>query len=198
MNRTRNVAIFLFDEVEALDFCGPLEVFSVAKVPEKPAPFHVFTCAEHTQTLWANGCLSINPQYPLHNCPAPDILVVPGGKGTRDLLENAAVLEWLRKTVPGCEVVLSVCTGALLLAKAGLLEGLSATTHQEAMDLLRFMAPRTTVRQFERFVDNGQIIVAAGISAGIDAALHVVGKLIGTDVALTTAKYLEYDSRRPE
>lgn len=192
---TINAGIFLFDDVEPLDFCGPLEVFASTKLPDQPAPFNVFTCAEKTQAIWAHGRLSINPQYPLHNCPAPDVLVVPGGWGTREQLTNTAVLEWLRKTAPQCKVILSVCTGSLLLAKAGLLDGLSATTHHEAIDLLQLMAPNTTIRRFERFIDNGQIVVAAGISAGIDAALHVVSKLLNPEAARATAEYMEYEWR---
>ena len=191
------MAVLLFDDVEVLDFCGPLEVFSATGLPAHDTPFHVFTCAERTDPVWARNHLSINPQYPLHNCPHPDLLVVPGGWGTREQMTNAGLIDWLRTTAPRCEIVLSVCTGALLLAKAGLLDGLSATTHHAAFDLLRQSAPKCTVRESERFIDNGQIVVAAGVSAGIDASLHIVARLLGKDAAQATAAYMEYSWRCP-
>lgn len=193
---TANVAVLLFDDVEVLDFAGPLQVFSATKLPDERAPFHVYTCAEQTAAIWARDLLSLNPQYPLHNCPAPDVLIIPGGWGIREQLANASLLRWLQKTAPRCKIVLSVCTGSLLLAKAGLLAGLSATTHHEAMDLLRELAPSSNVRRLERIVDNGQFVVAAGISAGIDASLHVVARLLGDPVAEATAEYMEYAWRR--
>ena len=191
-----NVAVLLFDDVEPLDFCGPLEVFQAVKVPGQPLPFEVFTCAQETRPILATGGLSINPKYDLDHCPVPEILVVPGGWGTREQLSNASLMAWLRTAAPKCRVVLSVCTGALLLAKARLLDGLSATTHHEAIDLLQLLAPSANIRRFERFVDNGQIVVAAGITAGIDAALHVVERLLGAPVAQATAEYLEWHSAR--
>ncbi len=191
-NGTANVAVLLFDDVEVLDFAGPFEVFSAVKLPEQEDPFNVFTCAEKTGPVWTRGQLSLNPKYPLNNCPALDVLVVPGGFGTREQLDNPTVLEWLKKTAPQCKIVLSVCTGSLLLAKAGLLDGLNATTHHEAMGLLREIAPTINVRRLERFVDNGRIVTAAGVSAGIDASLHVVARLLGKPVAIATAEYMEY------
>ncbi len=191
MKPTANVAILLFDDVEVLDFSGPFQVFSSARLPGSRVPFHVFTCAERTHPVWTSQ-LSINPQYPLHNCPAPDLLVVPGGWGTREQMENPRLIEWLRSTAARSEVVLSVCTGALLLAKAGLLDGLAATTHHDALDLLRAAAPHSTIRETERFIDNGRVVVAAGISAGIDASLHIVKRLLGEATARATAEYMEY------
>ncbi len=187
-----NVAVLVFDGVEPLDFCGPFEVFSAVKQPDGSAPFSVFTCAEKAGPVETIGGLSINPRFEISQCPPIDLLVIPGGWGTRDQLENRRLLDWLRATAPQATHVLSVCTGALLLAKAGLLDGLSATTHHEVMDLLHLMAPKTTIRRWERFVDNGQIVVAAGISAGIDAALHLVQKRLGKDIAIATAHYMEY------
>ena len=191
---TASVAVLVFDGVEPLDFCGPFEVFTSAKAADGgPPPFNVFTCAESTSRITTIGGLSLNPRYALLDCPAPDILVVPGGYGTREQLTNTRLLEWLKSTTPRCDIVLSVCTGALLLAKAGLLKGVSATTHHEAIDLLRVMAPDTEIRRFERFVDNGQLVIAAGMSAGIDAALHVVRRRLAPEIARATAEYMEYD-----
>jgi transcriptional regulator GlxA family with amidase domain len=137
--------------------------------------------------------LSVNPRYTIDNCPKPDILLVPGGFGTRREMNNQTLIDWIKETATDCELVLSVCTGALLLAKAGLLEGLSATTHFGAIDLLREIAPNTTVQPDKRFIDNGRVIVSAGVSAGIDMSFYVVGKLLGKDVARETAYYIEYD-----
>lgn len=191
---TANVAVLVFEEVEPLDFCGPFEVFAAVKAAEgEPPPFRVFTCAESTEPVSTIGGLSLNPRYTLTACPGPDILVVPGGYGTRDQLTNTALLDWIKATSARCDTVLSVCTGALLLAKAGLLEGLTATTHHEVIDLLRVMAPNTQIRRFERFVDNGQFVIAAGISAGIDAALHIVRRRLGPEIAQATAAYMEWE-----
>jgi transcriptional regulator GlxA family with amidase domain len=110
-------------------------------------------------------------------------------------MNNARLIDWIKTTAPKAELVLSVCTGALLLARAGLLDGLKATTHHGALDLLREIAPKTTVLDNQRVVDNGKIIVSAGVSAGIDAAFHVVARLDGLEVALETARYMEYDWR---
>ena len=195
MKGTANVGVLLFDDVEVMDFCGPFQVFSSAKLSGQDAPFHVFTCAEKTHAIWARNELSINPQFPLHNCPAMDILVVPGGWGTRQEMNNPRLIEWLRNTAPRAQIVLSVCTGALLLAKAGLLDGLGATTHHDALDLLRQMAPKATIHASERFVDNGRIVVAAGVCSGIDASLHIVARLLGESAARATAEYLETRGR---
>jgi transcriptional regulator GlxA family with amidase domain len=190
-----NVAILIFDEVEVLDFCGPFEVFSVTGQQHSEPPFHVYTCAERTQHVWARNQFCVQPRHTLENCPAPDILIVPGGFGTRALLENSGVIEWIRHTAEQAQWVLSVCTGSLLLAKAGLLHGLSATTHHKAIELLKTLAPNTTVLSKRRFIDNGKIITSGGISAGIDMSLYVVGKILGEQEAEATAAYMEYDWR---
>jgi transcriptional regulator GlxA family with amidase domain len=194
----RNVAILLFDEVEVLDFAGPFEVFAVTDELRGHNTFNVFTLGESTTTIRANNGLKVIADYALKNlpigtgCPAPHLLVVPGGFGTRALLKKPALLEWIRATSQAAELTLSICTGALVLGKAGLLDGLRATTHHQCFDLLRAAAPRTEVVEGERFVDNGRILTAAGISAGIDCALHVVERLLGTDAAAATTRYMEY------
>lgn len=193
MDRSRNVAILIFDEVEVLDFCGPFEVFSVTGKRENLSPFTVYTVAEKSGPILARNHLSVNPRYTIWDCPQPDILLVPGGLGTRKEMHNSVLTEWIKGCSQRAELVLSVCTGALLLAKAGLLEGLAATTHHGALELLKEVAPNTTIRTTERFIDNGRIIVSAGISAGIDMSLYVVAKLLGKEQALETAHYMEYD-----
>ncbi|MGE0606113.1 MAG: DJ-1/PfpI family protein [Pirellulales bacterium] len=189
----QNLAILIFDDVEVLDFCGPFEVFSVAARQADPLAFNVFTVAESAGPVLARNGLSVNPAFQLKDCPRPDILLVPGGQGSRREMHNAALIEWIRQTAGRAELTLSVCTGALLLAKAGLLDGLEATTHHHALDLLRENAPATTVLAGRRFVDNGEVICSAGISAGIDMSLYVVSRLLGQEAARRTADQMEYD-----
>ena len=136
--------------------------------------------------------MSVNPHRRLADCAQPDLLLVPGGQGTRKEMHNLVLIEWIRQKSEKSELVLSVCTGALLLAKAGLLDGLEATTHHGAIDLLRQVAPKTTVHADRRFVDNGRVVCSAGIAAGIDMSLHVVARLLGSEVAEKTARQMEY------
>lgn len=194
----RNVAIFIFDEVEVLDFCGPFEVFSVTGKRDGLNPFNVYTVAQEKRPILARNELSINPRYTFAECPAPDILLIPGGFGTRREMRNSTVLDWVKRHSQTTELLLSVCTGALVLAKANLLDGLSATTHHGAIGLLCETAPYTKVEPEQRFIDNGKIITSAGISAGIDMSLYVVAKLLGQAQAWETAKYMEYDWRPEE
>jgi transcriptional regulator GlxA family with amidase domain len=191
----KNVAILVFDEVEVLDFAGPFEVFSVADGLQGGDTFAVFTVAESPGPVRARHGLKIVPSYTLENCAPPDVLIVPGGIGTRPLLGKPALLEWLRLKARRAEIVMSVCTGALVLAKAGLLDGLRVTTHHNALDLLRDLAPSATIDTSARFHDNGKVVTAAGISAGIDCSLHVVERLLGAGAALAAAEHMEY---RPE
>jgi transcriptional regulator GlxA family with amidase domain len=191
---TRNVAILIFDEVEVLDFCGPFEVFGVTGLRSGDEhPFHVYTVAEKVGPVSARNGLSVNPAYTVAECPPPDILLVPGGYGTRRQIHNEMLVNWVKAQAERVELLLSVCTGALVLAKAGLLEGLSATTHCAAFDELKVLAPNTTLCPNERYVDNGKIILSAGISAGIDMSLYVVARLLGEEQANETARYMQYD-----
>jgi len=190
MQSTSNVAIVLFDDVEVLDFCGPFEVFSVAG--QLGAPFKIVTIAEKMRPVLARNGLSVNPDHPLSDAPESQIVLVPGGPGTRREMNNVAIIDWIRDRSKTADLVLSVCTGALLLAKAGLLDGLEATTHWAAIDLLRKIAPSTTIRADRRYVDNGRIICSAGVAAGIDMSLHVVERLAGAEIATKTAGQMEY------
>jgi transcriptional regulator GlxA family with amidase domain len=189
---TRNLAILIFEDVEVLDFCGPFEVFSVANAFTAPPAFHVFTVAEKPGPVLTRGGLSVNPHHRLPDCPRPDLLLVPGGQGSRQEMNNTVLTDWIKARSQEAELVLSVCTGALLLAKAGLLDGLEATTHHGAIDLLRRVAPQTTIPVARRLVDNGRVICSAGIAAGIDMSLHVVARLLGREVAEKTARQMEY------
>jgi transcriptional regulator GlxA family with amidase domain len=187
-----NLAILIFDDVEVLDFCGPFEVFAMTNRFTDPAPFNLFTVAEKPGPIRTRGGLSINPHYRLTDCPRPNLLLIPGGQGTRRELGNPSLLDWIRQASAQAQMVLSVCTGALLLGKAGLLDGLEATTHHGALDLLRQVAPRTNVHAIRRVVDNGKVICSAGIAAGIDMSLHVVSRLLGSPAAIRVTQHLEY------
>ncbi|MDD2763802.1 MAG: DJ-1/PfpI family protein [Opitutaceae bacterium] len=188
----RNTAILIFDDVEVLDFAGPFEVFAVTDQLHEHTAWNTFTIAESPGTVRAVNGLKIVPDHTLESTPPPDVLVVPGGFGTRALLKRPALIEWIRTRAQRAEIVMSVCTGALLLAKAGLLDGLRATTHHGALDLLRELAPVAAIDPSQRFHDNGKILTAAGISAGIDCSLHVVARLLGSAVAEQTMRHMEY------
>ncbi|NBB73959.1 MAG: DJ-1/PfpI family protein [Bacteroidetes bacterium] len=188
---TRTVQILLFDAVELLDFAGPFEVFSVAG---REGAFAVQTVAEAAAPLRSRGGLTVTPDATLAEAPQADVLVVPGGQGARTAMHRAPVLDWVRDGAETATVVLSVCTGAFILARAGLLDGCTVTTHRDGLDRLETLAPGAEVVRDRRFVDNGAIVTAAGIAAGIDAALHVVARLCGTDHAAATARHMEYAS----
>ncbi|MGF1515829.1 MAG: DJ-1/PfpI family protein [Elainellaceae cyanobacterium] len=201
--KQRNVAVLIFDDVEVLDFCGPFEVFSVTGKRNGSDPFHVYTVGEKT-LIAARNALMVNANYTLETCPTPDILVVPGGGGrrpdgtgygTRREMLNQPLLDWINGLYPHTEQVLSVCTGALILAKAGLVGDRPATTHHMAFGDLRQAAPQADIREGDRVVDSGKIIFSGGISAGIDASFYLVAKLLGQAVAQETATYMEYDWR---
>ncbi len=189
---SRNVSILLFDDIEVLDFAGPFEVFAVTDELSGHQLFNVHTVAFNAGTLRARNGLQVVPDHTLGSAPPPDILVIPGGNGSKALLNQSAVLDWIARAAPQAELVASVCTGARLLAKLGLLDGLRATTHHECFAELRALAPKATFLEDVRFTDNGRILTAAGISAGIDLSLHIVARLHGVDVAQRTADYMEY------
>jgi len=189
----RHVQVLIFDDVEVLDFAGPFEVFGVTGLRSGPAPFRVGTVGLSNMPIRARNGLEVRPSTSIEEAPPCDVLVLPGGFGTRREMHNATLLEWIRRQAAGAEAVLSVCTGALLLARAGLLDGLDATTHHVAFDELSQASPTANILRGARYVDNGHIITSAGISAGIDASLHLVAKLLGDAVAAETAEYMEYD-----
>jgi transcriptional regulator GlxA family with amidase domain len=184
----RNVAVFIHDGVELLDFAGPGEVFAAAG---SHRAFNVFTVAADAAPITSQGFLKVTPNYTFENCPKPDIVVLPGG-ATGNALKDPRVVEWVKKVSADAEVTLSVCTGAFILAKAGLLDGKEATTHWGSIESLKKQYPKVTVHADRRFVDNGKVVTAAGVSAGIDASLHVVEKLLGKEAAEKTARYMEY------
>ncbi len=190
--RRLTTAIFLFDEVEVLDFAGPFEVFSVADDKHDNNAFRVLTVAASAQAVRARNGLRVIADHTFETCPHIDLLVIPGGFGTRAVLQQPLSLEWLAKKARDAEIVFSICTGALLLGKLGLLDGKRVTTHHAALGLLGEIAPAAIVDPSQRFHDHGSLVTAAGISAGIDAALHLVGRLLGSEAAVVTANYMEY------
>lgn len=193
-----NVGILIFENVEVLDFAGPFEVFSRTRlVPgiesrrsEDGAPFHVFTVARSRASVRATGGLEVVPAHDFADAPPIDLLVVPGGFGTRALLEDEGSLDWIRRTAAGARKVASVCTGSLLLARAGLLEGRRATTHWGALDLLASLG-RVSVDRHARYVEDG-VFSSAGVASGIDLSFRIVEVLFGREVADDTARYVEY------
>ncbi len=195
----QNVGILIFDNVEVLDFAGPFEVFSRTRTVSGPesrrsedsAPFHVFTVAKSKDPVSATGGLIVVPHHDFADAPRIDLLVVPGGFGTRPLLNDEETLDWIRRTAAAARQVTSVCTGSLLLGKAGLLEGKRATTHWAALDLLESLGTGAEVQRELRVVDDG-IITSAGVASGIDMAFYVVERLCGQDIADETARYIEY------
>ena len=195
----RNVGIPIFADVEILDFCGPFEVFASATLPPETdgGPetrlFEVFTIAERSELVACRGGLLVQPNHTLDDHPPLDVVVIPGGYGTRRAQENSIVLDWIARQRQTAAMTTSVCTGAFLLGAAGLLDGLRATTHWTTIEGLRGSLPATNVLAGVRVVDEGEIITSAGVSAGIDMALHVVRRLHGDEVARRTARDMEYE-----
>jgi len=195
---TRNIGIFLFNEVEVLDFAGPFEVFSTASrvkkrlEPDAPEPFKVRTIGKNTRGVRARGELLVVPFDDFDTHDPIDVLIVPGGVVTAEL-DRSDTIEWIANVAGNAELTVSVCTGVFLLAKAGLLDGKTVTTHWEDIADLRAMFPALTVKENVRWVDEGNIITSAGISAGIDMSLHIVARLEGEELAVKTARQMEFE-----
>jgi len=196
---TMTVGIVLFDDVEVLDFAGPFEVFAVAgNITE--GGFTVVTVAEWADTtkpIIARNGLKIVPDYALADAPHLDLLVVPGGQGTRREVSNPKLIGWIKRRAAEAQLTTSVCTGAFLLAETGILAGKTATTHWASVERMAQTYTMVHVRGDARFVDEGDIVTSAGVSAGIDMALYVVGRLKGAAVAAKTARHIEYDYYTP-
>ncbi|RAT97421.1 DJ-1/PfpI family protein [Brevibacillus sp. Leaf182] len=189
------VGIFLFDDVEVLDFAGPFEVFSVTSMEnDSHIPFRVETVSETGNMIQTLNGLKVQPDYSFANVPAFDILIIPGGIGAREReVHNEQVIQWIREQMQQVELMASVCTGAFLLAKAGLLSGKKATTHWASLDRMEKEFPEVVVQKGVKFVDEGNIVTSAGISAGINMSFHIIKRLVGAEVAEQTAKIMEYD-----
>jgi len=185
-NETMNVAILLFEGVQIIDYTGPYEVFGQVR------GFQVYTVSETGKPLTTAMGMNVTPKHSFASAPEPDILVVPGGDAAA-AYENPRVVEWVRNSATKADHVMSVCNGAFILARAGLLDGKRATTFYGLIDELRSFAPKTEVVRDQRFVDNGKVITTAGLSSGIDGALYLVSKLRGEARAQELARHIEYD-----
>ena len=200
MNNKKNVGILIFNDVDILDFSGPYEVFHrtrtsagiQSRLSIKTAPFRVFTVAKKLENISVSGGLKIKPDFNFKDSPKIDILLIPGGMGTRKLLNCKVTIKWIKEHSKKTSWLPSGWTGSLLLAKAEVLKNRKATTHWGALDLLKEISPSTKVIKNKRVVNDG-IITAAGVSSGIDMAFNLVEILYGKKVVSDTAKYIEYN-----
>jgi transcriptional regulator GlxA family with amidase domain len=184
-----NVCFYLYDGVEVLDFAGPLEVFSYAGC-------RIFIVSKTTDTIHAQGVLKVMPTYSIQNAPPADIFVTFGGDD--DVAANdPEVIRWIQSRISSTKYFMSVCTGAFILGKAGILDHKTVTTFHRSIDNLRKALPKSTVLANKRFVEDGNVLTTAGISAGIDGALHLVEKLRGPEAAQQIAAHMEYDKWVP-
>lgn len=194
------VAIYIFPHVEVLDFAGPFEVFTTAsrvhrrRLPDRPEPFHVHTVARSNQPVIARAGLRVIPDFALADCPRPDILIVPGGVVDAEVADPA-LIDWVAEASRSAALTASVCTGAFILAKAGLLAGRTATTHWEDMTDLQLAFPDIVVVGDRRWVDEGRVVSSAGIAAGIDMSLHLVSRFGGPELARATARQMDVPYR---
>lgn len=199
-----NVGIYVYDDAEVLDFSGPFEVFSTANRLSNPQNiFNVFlvaqgdslTLPEQHLVVKARGGYNVLPHYDFTDHPPIDVLIVVGGIHTEEL-KKSAVIKWVAKQDKTARLIASVCTGAFILAQAGLLNGLSVTTHWQDIEDLQHTYPKLNVLSGQRWVDEGKYITSAGISAGIDMSLHLLSKLVNNELAENTAKQMEFDWRK--
>jgi len=192
---TTGIGIFLFDGAEELDWAGPWEVlaFWATFWPEEA---HVFTFARGQEVVTCAKGLRVLPDHDLHSLPPMDVLVYPGGQGTRAHLDDETLKDWVRETAGSGVLMTSVCTGALVYGAAGLLDGRPATTHWASLDLLSSLGRDIEIRD-ERFIDDGDVVTAAGVSAGIDMALHLVSRLQSPDRAREVRRGIQYDPAPP-
>ncbi|MEM6767634.1 MAG: DJ-1/PfpI family protein [Bacteroidota bacterium] len=178
------IAMYIHPGMEILDFAGPAEVFKVSG-------FETYTVGLTKEPIISQGFIKIVPEYSIEDCPKPDIIAVFGGNGW-NASEDERIQKWLQEMAPKVDHIYSVCTGAFFLAKAGLLDGQTATTFHSSIESLRETAPMAEIVSGYKYVDNGKIITAAGVSSGIEGALYLVSKLKGEKKAKSTAEYMEY------
>ncbi|MEK9668275.1 MAG: DJ-1/PfpI family protein [Deltaproteobacteria bacterium] len=190
-----NIGIYIFDQAEVLDFSGPFEVFSVANRLANLG-WNIWLVAEEKSLVEARGVFQVKPHYSIQNVPELDVLIVVGGVHS-DELRKTEVINWIRKTAEKTQITASVCTGAFLLAEAGLLDGLEVTTHWEDIPDLQRNYPNLRVRKGIRWIEQGKLFTAAGISAGIEMSLELVARLAGAELAERTARQMEYTWSRP-
>lgn len=193
----RRIAVFVFPDVEELDFAGPWEVLSAWARGWPDDGIECFTLARVAGEIACAKGLRVVPEHDWGSAPPFDTLIFPGGRGTRPMLADDALLAWVRDKADRGVTIASVCTGALVLAKAGLLDGKPATTHHGSLDYLKQLGREIEVLPDARFVDNGSILTAAGVSAGIDLALHLVVRMHSVERAREVRRYIQYDPNPP-
>jgi transcriptional regulator GlxA family with amidase domain len=191
------IGIALFDGAEELDWAGPWEVLAAWAEQWPDDGVRVFTLARSDGVVTCAKGLRVLPDETWETAPPLDVLVYPGGRGTRAELKDDAVLDWIRALSGGGALVASVCTGSPVLAAAGLLDGKPATTHWQSLERLPTLGREIEVRPDDRFVDTGEVITAAGVSAGIDMALHLVARLHSRERAREVRRYIQYDPEPP-
>lgn len=191
------IGIALFDGAEELDWAGPWEVLAAWSTQWSDDDVEVFTIAREQREITCAKGLRVLPDTTWDKAGTVDVLVYPGGVGTRRELKDDAVLDWLRSVQDTGALMTSVCTGSLVYAAAGFLRDRPATTYWGALDLLRELDPSVDVRADDRFVDSGEIVTAAGVSAGIDMALHLVARLHSPERARDVRRYIQYDPEPP-
>jgi len=190
----KKIGILLFNEVEVLDFTGPFEVFSITTNDHGEKLCLVHTVAQTKDLIKARNGLKVQPDYDFYDAPQFDILMIPGGYGAEEIeIHNLDVINWIKDRMNDVEIMASVCTGAFLLAEAGLLDGKKATTHWMDLDRLEQEYPKVNVLRNIKFIDESPIITSAGISAGINMSFHILKKLFGEEIAGFTAKRMDYD-----
>ncbi|MBC8069655.1 MAG: DJ-1/PfpI family protein [Deltaproteobacteria bacterium] len=197
MTTRRGIAVLLFDAVEELDFAGPWEVLAAWSKQWPDDAISVFTIAADAGPIRCAKGLTVVAEHGLADAPPFELLIFPGGRGTRPLLDDAAMIAWVRAQAERGTTIASVCTGALVLAKAGLLDGRPATTHHSALELLASLGRDIDVKPDARFVDDGAVLTAAGVSAGIDLALHLVARMHSVERAREVRRYIQYDPAPP-
>jgi len=193
----RHIAILLFDGVEELDAVGPWEVLSFWTINHPEDGWDVTCLSEGGADVTGAKTLVLGAHRAVDDAPALDVLIHPGGRGTRRLMIDSGHLEWVRAQRAAVPVMASVCTGSLVYAAAGLLAGRPATTHWASLNLLSEIDPTVKTDVDARYVDDGDLVTSAGVSAGIDMALHLVARFAGTDRAREVRRGIQYDPRPP-
>lgn len=192
-----NIGIYIYDDAEVLDFAGPFEVFSTASRLEPAADMQIFLVGQTGEPVLARNAFKVTPDFAIDRHPDIELLLIPGGVHTRELAKPA-VIDWIRRQAALASLTASVCTGAFLLAEAGVLTNQTVTTHWEDIPALRRDYPNLDVRADVRWIEAGNVVTSAGISAGIDMSLALVGRLFGRELAVRTARQMEYSwTERP-
>ncbi|WP_340084712.1 DJ-1/PfpI family protein [Siminovitchia sp. FSL H7-0308] len=201
-----HVGILIFDDVDAMDFVGPYEVFNLStnkesdvpklflnQLPLKEKPFLVNTVSVDGEPITVHNGLKVQPDFSFDTAPGFDVIVVPGGpyRAIKNVSGHASIIDWITQQSKK-SLIVSVCTGAFLLAKAGLLNGKKATTNQAALHLLQKSYPEIEVIRDVKYIDQGDIVTSAGISSGIDMSLYIVERLLDEEAAIRTANTIEY------